>query len=254
MSYDTTFIGQSLQGEVLAFAEIDSTNEFLLKNHNTLPTGSLCLAETQTAGRGRRGRKWFSPNSQNLYFSMLWRYSTEEIQAEKLPRLSLVCAILLAELLSENHVPNVQIKWPNDLYFQGKKAGGILIETVKTATHWTLVIGIGLNLAMEKVDESIVTQQWAGLGQFQLDRNIIAQQLAEKLQQALIDFPTCHFSNYCDRWQRFDYFYQKPVTLLQEKESWQGIAQGINARGELLLQTSSKIYPFAIGETSLRAG
>lgn len=114
-------------GQAVVFDEIDSTNEYLLTHHQRLENGTVCLAEKQTAGRGRRGRTWYSPESENLYFSILWHYPME--QAADLPPLSLVVALIIAESLTAQNVKDIQIKWPNDIYYQGKKMGGILLET-----------------------------------------------------------------------------------------------------------------------------
>lgn len=238
-------------GEVKVFAEIDSTNEYLLTHYRLLPSGSLCLAESQNAGRGRRGRQWYSPKSQNLYFSMLWKYELASLT--HISSLSLVVALIIAETFEQLGVSNIQIKWPNDIYYQGKKMGGILIENRTDGEQLSLVIGIGLNLAMKQIDENVVTQPWADLSEFAFDRNQLAATLAERLQQMLIAFPHTPFSEYLARWQQFDLYFQRPVKLLTEQGDIHGISQGINEQGELLLQQGDKLTAFAIGEISLRA-
>lgn len=251
MRLDAAFIQSHLLcGEVLVFDEIDSTNAYLL-NQTQLPRGTVCLAEHQTAGRGRRGRQWYSPAGKNLYFSLLWRYPTPDL-AHFAP-LSLAVAVVIAEVFEQLNIPHIQIKWPNDIYYCGKKMGGILIETKVTPLETHFVIGIGLNLAMEQVDSTVVTQAWSDLSAYRLDRNQLAAQLAQQLQQALTRFAEEGFENYLPRWQRFDRFYQQPVKLLTEQQHFHGIAQGINAQGELLLQQGDQLRAFAIGEISLRA-
>ena len=241
-----------LCGQAVVFAEIDSTNEYLLRQLEQLPTGSLCLAECQTAGRGRRGRQWFSPVGQNLYFSLLWRY--DKSLCRELASLSLLVAVVIAETFQQLNIEGIQIKWPNDIYYQGKKMGGILIESKIEPTQVHLVIGIGLNLAMAAVDTAVVTQPWADLSAYAIDRNALAAELAQRLQQALTDFPHQTFAAYLPRWQAFDLFYQQPVKLITASGEIHGISQGINAQGELLLQQGTQLTPYAIGEISLRAG
>lgn len=240
-----------LCGELKLFEEIDSTNEYLLMHANQLPNGSLCLAECQTAGRGRRGRQWYSPQSENLYFSMLWRYENSNFSA--LSSLSLVVALVIAETFEQLGVEEIQIKWPNDIYYQGKKTGGILIENKLDKYGISLVIGIGLNLGMGTVDQTVVTQAWADLSTYRLNRSQLAAQLANKLQHTLLAFPYTHCSDYLSRWQRFDIFYRQPVKLLTEQGEIHGISQGINEKGELLLERGGQIECYAIGEISLRA-
>lgn len=240
-----------LCGKAIVFDEIGSTNEYLLTHHQTLENGSVCLAEKQTAGRGRRGRTWYSPESENLYFSILWHYPNEE--AAKLPPLSLVVALIIAESLTEQNVEDIQIKWPNDIYYKGKKMGGILLESQATRNGLNLVIGIGLNLGMTKVDETIVTQAWADLSQYHFDRNKLVCHLAFELQKNLKIYPLVGFSHYAERWQKFDIFYHKPVKLVTETSEIHGTSLGINEQGELILRQGETIQYFGIGEMSLRA-
>lgn len=243
-----------LCGNAYVFDEIDSTNEFLLKHYRELKNGSICLAESQTAGRGRRGRQWYSPNSENLYFSLLWRY--DATQLEQLPALSLVVSLIIAESLVAQGVEAIQIKWPNDIYHQGKKMGGILIESKADKEGAFLVIGIGLNLAMQNVDEKVVTQRWSDLSHYQFDRNQLVCQLACALQKNLQIYPLLGFEHYLTRWQAFDLFYQQQVTLITDQHAISGISRGINEKGELKLwlPESACEQTFAIGEISLRAG
>lgn len=249
---DRAFIQESLMcGEALVFDEINSTNEYLLNHCHRLENGSLCLAESQTAGRGRRGRQWYSPQGQNLYFSMLWKYPLP--QTDQLSSLSLVVAVIIAETFEELGVADIQIKWPNDIYYQDKKAGGILIESKLDRSGISLVIGIGLNLAMNTIDPNIINQPWADLAQFHFDRNQLAAKLATKLQQGLQTYPETGFAEYSQRWQKFDCFFQKAVKLVTETAEIHGISLGINQKGELLLEREGNIDAFAIGEISLRA-
>lgn len=240
-----------LSGQAFVFDEIDSTNQYLLTHYRNFPQGSICLAEKQTAGRGRRGRTWYSPESDNLYFSILWHYKMGEV--ENLSALSLVVSVVIAESLRAQNVQDIQIKWPNDVYFQGKKMGGILIETVADRSGVHLVIGIGLNLGMTNVDENIVTQAWSDLAQFHFDRNQLACRLATELQKTLKIYPLVGFEHYQERWQAFDLFKDRTVKLVTEENEIHGISKGINEKGELLLLQGETITAFGIGEMSLRA-
>ncbi|MDO9764650.1 biotin--[acetyl-CoA-carboxylase] ligase [Glaesserella parasuis] len=251
MGFDQHLITSALtQGQALVFKEIDSTNEYLLTHYKTLPSGSLCVAESQTAGRGRRGRQWYSPESQNVYFSMLSHYPSLDIP--QLSSLSLVVSVLIAETFQTLNVPHIQIKWPNDIYYQGKKMGGILIESRVDKTGIYLVIGIGLNLGMDAVDKNVVTQAWSDLSEHQIDRSQLVAELAKRLQNALVTYPQTTFEPYAERWQQFDIFRHQAVRLITENEEIHGISLGINEEGELILQQGEIIRRFATGEMSLR--
>lgn len=250
-SLNATYIQAALPyGQVSVFDEIDSTNNYLLNRIGQLTSGSLCLAECQTAGRGRRGRQWYSPVGQNLYFSLLWKYPPP--LPASIPSLSLRVALVVAETFVAEGVSDIQIKWPNDIYYQGKKAGGILIESRPAQGGIALVIGIGLNLGMGGVDPTIVNQAWAELSTFQIERNQFAARLAVTLQHMLHDFPIEHDVQFVSRWQKFDAFYQKKVKLLTENDEIHGVAYGITPSGELLLEIEGQRHAFAIGELSLR--
>ena len=137
---------------------IDSTNQYLLDRLDELESGDACVAEYQQAGRGRRGRKWFSPFGANLYLSMYWRLEQGPAAAIGL---SLVIGIVIAEVLQSLGADNVRVKWPNDIYLQDRKLSGILVElTGKTGDAAQIVSGAGINLVMRRVESDIVNQGW----------------------------------------------------------------------------------------------
>ena len=116
---------------------ISSTNEWILQNIPSLKKGDLCVAEYQTAGRGRRGRQWLSPFAGQIMFSFYWAFDPKK----SIEGLSLVIGLAIAEVL------NVQVKWPNDILFDGRKLGGILVEIANHKNGMlNLVIGVGINV------------------------------------------------------------------------------------------------------------
>lgn len=131
---------------VHCFPVIDSTNQYLLEQVNQLSSGESCLAECQTAGRGRRGKPWVSPFGCQLILSMYWRLEQGMAAAMGL---SLAVGVAVVQALESLGYPGVELKWPNDLYYQGRKLAGILVEMSGSAgASCHLVIGVGLNLAM----------------------------------------------------------------------------------------------------------
>lgn len=252
MSLNHSLIEASLiQGQSFIFKEIDSTNEYLLTHHKILPSGTICVAESQTAGRGRRGRQWYSPESKNIYFSMLWHYPSLDIP--QLSSLSLMISVLIAEIFQSLKIPHIQIKWPNDIYYGGKKMGGILIESRIDNTGIYIVSGIGLNLGMNDIDDKAITQAWSDLSEYQIDRSQLVIKLIQNLQQALLTYSETGFKPYAQRWQNFDLFHHQAVRLITENEEFEGISLGINENGELILQQGEIIRSFGIGEISLRS-
>ena len=161
-------------GSVAVLPVIDSTNQYLLDRIETLQSGDACIAEYQQAGRGRRGRQWFSPFGANLYLSMFWRLEQGPAAAVGL---SLVIGIVMAEVLRELGAKDVRVKWPNDLYLNDRKLAGILVElTGKTGDAAQIVIGAGINLAMRNVATDVINQSWINLqeARINIDRNALA--------------------------------------------------------------------------------
>ena len=141
---------------------IDSTNSYLLRRlPNQNQNLQVCIAEYQDSGRGRRGRKWISPFGSHIYMSMYW-YLEQGMAAAM--GLSVVSALAVSDAIKELYQINVQLKWPNDIYFDGVKLAGILIDLEGQALEpCHSVIGIGLNISMPQKSAEKVDQPWTDL-------------------------------------------------------------------------------------------
>ncbi|EJL92008.1 bifunctional biotin--[acetyl-CoA-carboxylase] ligase/biotin operon repressor BirA [Pantoea sp. GM01] len=231
---------------------IDSTNQYLLDRMDQLPSGYACIAEYQQAGRGRRGRKWFSPFGSNLYMSMYWRL--EEGPAAAMG-LSLVIGIIMAEVIQSLGAPEVRVKWPNDLYLNDRKLAGILVElTGKTGDAAQIVIGAGVNLLMRSEGATEINQGWINLQEagIDIDRNVLAAKLLNSLREALPIFERDGLAPFVKRWETLDNFINRPVKLLIGDREVYGIARGIDKQGGLLLEQDGEVKSWVGGEISLR--
>ncbi|EGT4374148.1 bifunctional biotin--[acetyl-CoA-carboxylase] ligase/biotin operon repressor BirA [Cronobacter malonaticus] len=240
-------------GSVTVLPVIDSTNQYLLDRLSELDSGDACIAEYQQAGRGRRGRKWFSPFGANLYLSMYWRLEQGPAAAIGL---SLVIGIVMAEVLHELGADQVRVKWPNDLYLNDRKLAGILVElTGKTGDAAQIVIGAGINLAMRQVESDIVNQGWINLQEagIKVDRNELAVRLIEKLRASLRQFEQEGLAPFLTRWEKLDNFIHRQVKLIIGEREIYGISRGIDNQGALLLEQNGVIKPWVGGEISLRS-
>ncbi|EOC0419378.1 bifunctional biotin--[acetyl-CoA-carboxylase] ligase/biotin operon repressor BirA [Cronobacter malonaticus] len=240
-------------GSVTVLPVIDSTNQYLLDRLSELDSGDACIAEYQQAGRGRRGRKWFSPFGANLYLSMYWRLEQGPAAAIGL---SLVIGIVMAEVLHELGANQVRVKWPNDLYLSDRKLAGILVElTGKTGDAAQIVIGAGINLAMRQVESDIVNQGWINLQEagIKVDRNELAVRLIEKLRASLREFEQEGLTPFLARWEKLDNFIHRQVKLIIGDREIYGISRGIDNQGALLLEQNGVIKPWVGGEISLRS-
>ena len=250
---DKEILQNSLANRVELIPIIDSTNQYLLDRVDSLESGSVCLAEYQAKGRGRRGREWVSPFGSNLYLSMFWRLDAGMAAAMGL---SLVVGVAIVESLEEMGLTGVKLKWPNDLYYHDKKLAGILVEmSGQAGAAANLVIGMGLNLMMPETTEGI-TQPWASLDEVadsqQIDRNQLAISMISTLHKALDDYELYGMAGFVERWNRLDNFINRPVKLLMGPREISGIARGINEQGAVLLETENGLETFIGGEISLR--
>lgn len=214
---------------------VASTNSLLYaaaahRNINNL----AMLAELQVAGRGRYGRTWHSLVGRNIALSLGCRLGN------KVPRisiLSLVVGITVAELLEQLSVPNVQLKWPNDILVDRRKVGGILIELVDAATS-TCVIGIGLNLGtapeIQRNDQFPV----GDLAQYvdAANRNRIVGMLINGVWHSINQYAEIGWNGFRDRWKRFDVLDGHKVTNVSGETSIYGTACGISPTGALLVK------------------
>jgi BirA family biotin operon repressor/biotin-[acetyl-CoA-carboxylase] ligase len=239
-------------GAVAVLPVIDSTNQYLLDRIETLQSGDACIAEYQQAGRGRRGRQWFSPFGANLYLSMFWRLEQGPAAAVGL---SLVIGIVMAEVLRGLGAENVRVKWPNDLYLNDRKLAGILVElTGKTGDAAQIVIGAGINLAMRNVATDVINQSWINLQEagINIDRNALAIRIIKELRKALHLFEEEGLIPFLPRWKTLDNFINRQVKLIIGDREIYGISRGINEQGGLLLEQDGVIKPWVGGEISLR--
>lgn len=244
------------QLEMLHVATIaDSTNAMALAQ---LPTTSgrakAWFAEHQTAGRGRRGRQWISTFGNNIYLSIAWRF---DLPMSRLAGLSLAIGASVAKLLADHGLQGHGLKWPNDLLYEQRKLGGILVEVSGEAQGpVTAVIGIGLNLDMPRdqavtqaIDQPWVTLNDAGIAP---DRSDLAAGLLGALLDACCRFSSEGLAGFLPDWERYELYRGEPVRLQAGKQSIDGAYIGVAPDGGLVVRTAAGTQRFYSGEVSLR--
>ena len=235
------------------FYSLDSTSSHLARQPPR-DGMSVCLAEMQTAGRGRRGNHWISPPCRNIYLSLRRRFDCEPA---RLAGLSLAVGIVAARQLAPLSRTDVGLKWPNDLYIEGRKLGGILVELLSTsAGHADVVIGIGLNIGMQDEGQSI-DHPWTSLHQHlesagPIDRNQLVADLLNKLTAMLDDFPSHGEAFILSQWSDLDVAFGRQVTIQSGTEAVRGIGAGIDETYRFLLRNGDNTRSFHSGEVSLR--
>lgn len=234
--------------------QIDSTNRYLVEcSQLGAPAGTVCLAEYQTAGKGRRGRQWVSPYGSNIYLSILWRFQQGPAA---ISGLSLAIGIAVIRALKQLQVNDVGLKWPNDIYSQGKKLGGILVEVSgETDGPCSAVVGLGLNLFLPEDQAQSINQAWTDLskvtGQDRLPRNRLAGILLNHLLPILADYESVGIKAYLDEWRSYDCLSGKNAVLFIGQQQFEGIVRGIDDNGMLLIERpDGNVQTFASGEVS----
>lgn len=238
--------------DIRIYETIDSTNAEamrLVAHGVTLPL--LVLAEQQTAGRGRRGRKWISPFAQNLYYSLALRV---EGGMRQLEGLSLLVGLAVVKMLREMGVEDAGLKWPNDILVGRQKLAGVLLElTGDPADVCHVVIGIGINVNMQSSDQ--VDQSWTSMALeagVDMDRNQVVARLSVALTEYLEAHSAKGFGAFRDEWERNHLWQNKLVTLLSGPNAIEGTVVGIDAVGGLRLRVGEDVRVFSGGELSLR--
>jgi BirA family biotin operon repressor/biotin-[acetyl-CoA-carboxylase] ligase len=228
-------------------AECGSTNTEALAHLREGGGPLLVSAARQTAGRGRLGRAWQSDDAA-LTFSVALPLPAEL----DLSGLSLAVGCTVADVLDPEG-GRIRLKWPNDLFLDGAKLGGILIETVPLpAGQRGVVIGIGLNLLPlpAEADRAAFASGHAALQSLAPSATAatVLDRLAPALQALLADFAGLGFAPWQPAFARRDMTLDQRVRVGERA----GIARGVNARGELLLETAQGVQPVSGGELSLR--
>jgi len=242
-----------LVSDVEVFGSVTSTNDIAMKHTEAKgKPGYVCVAEQQTAGRGRRGRPWVSPYGTNIYLSLVWDFFDG---AAALEGLSLAVGVAVANVLKAKGLAGVELKWPNDVLVEGAKLGGILLEmTGDPSGHCQVVLGVGINTSVSKKDGAEIDQAWVDTSTLGvcIDRNEFISEIIDELTAMLVLFSEHGFSYFRDQWLLLDAFKDKAVVVKAGKNDMTGIACGVDNTGALRLDRAGIIEAIKGGEVSLR--
>jgi BirA family biotin operon repressor/biotin-[acetyl-CoA-carboxylase] ligase len=215
------------------------------------------LAEFQTGGRGRRGRRWLSPYASGLCLSISWCFPAVP---RDLPALSLAAGVAVGRALSACGARRLALKWPNDVVVDGAKLAGILVDVDgESRGPLRAIVGIGINLAAPASLAAAVAAEGgatpAGLEDSagaRIARNACAAAVLSALYRVLREFGELGFAPVADEWRRQDFLRGRAVTVRQGEETVGGIARGIAADGALLVERPEGIASVLNGDVTLR--
>jgi BirA family biotin operon repressor/biotin-[acetyl-CoA-carboxylase] ligase len=236
--------------EVRVVGRCGSTNEILLREPLQRPV--LLAADEQSAGRGRRGRRWHSPAGCGALFSLGLPLAQP---AGGLSGLSIVAGLAAVRALRALGAADAALKWPNDLLLRGAKLGGILVETRARGAGSAAVIGIGVNCRRAPGLAARLRRQIAALEdclQPLPSRNAVIAALARELLAALRVFDTAGFEPFRGDWDALHAYAGKALRVrLADGRVLAGVAAGLGADGALQLRTRGGLRTVRNGRVAL---
>lgn len=230
----------------------DSTNDRLAAADPAQDPQAV-LAEHQMRGRGRQGRAWHSPFGTNLYLSLAWTFPQWPPQ---LTALSLAAGVGVAAALDDLEL-SIRLKWPNDLWCNDAKLGGILIEQRGEAGgSCRVVLGLGLNVAMRAATGAQISQPWTSLAEAlggpPPSRNRLAAQVLGRWCEMLERYPEQGFAPYVHDWRARDLTRNRAVRVEQDAQLISGTARGVDDDGALLVDVEGTRRRILSGDVHLR--
>ena len=242
-------------GQIVILGTIDSTNAFvkrLSKEHKE--AGIVALAERQTAGRGRHGRRWLGSFAGSVNLSIIWEF---ESGTTSLEGLSLAVGVVVRRALNHMGVVGVQLKWPNDLFLSRKKLGGILLEVLGDPSGpCSVIVGVGINHRISCSVRQNIDQPSTDIfseTQCYVSRNALCATLISYLTELLKSYESTGFSVYQDEWQQLDVTHGEKCTIEIGQKTFTGTAIGVDKNGAIILRTETgEELKFFGGNLSLR--
>lgn len=223
-----------------------STNDnALLAARSGAPHGSLFVADEQTAGRGRRGNAWLAAPGESLLFSLLLR---PQLELAQVSALTLAIGLGLRDAIGPLLTQPVQLKWPNDLYVNGKKLAGVLVESqLQGERLQAVVVGVGLNVASQDFPEEIAARatSLALLGKVELEREPLLHALLEAIATRLEEYERSGVAGILDELNAADALKGQRVRV----DAQVGVGRGLDQFGRLLLEDDAGVVHAIIAGT-----
>ena len=241
------------------FKELDSTNSHLLGAPAPAPGNlTVALAEFQNAGRGRRGRTWNMPSGSGIALSAGWSFGHTP---DGLPALSLAAGVATRQVIEALTGCAPMLKWPNDLVWNRRKLGGILVETAPRNTGAChVVVGIGLNISMDSETLGNVGEHPGSATDLKRmtyarppPRNNLAAGLIAGYFEMFRTFEESGFRPYQTPFREADCLRRQPVTVMDGPDRLSGTADGVDSAGALILMTSAGTRRIVSGDVTVRS-
>lgn len=233
---DTEFIGKRIYYFETVASTMDAAMQLCIKG---ACEGTLVLAESQTKGRGRLGRRWFSPKYKGIYLSLILR---PDILPASAPIFTLLAALSVCEAIKEVSGLEAQIKWPNDILSRNKKLGGILTElSAETDEINFLIIGVGLNVNNDRKTLYSGATSLREQKRENVNRITLLQEILRKIEANYLLLESKDSPPIIEKWRQHNITLGRRVKVYCQKEHIEGEAVDIDIDGGLLIRKDSGV-------------
>lgn len=240
-----------LGNKIITLDETPSTNEYL--QELTVKTecfeGLVVITKNQTQGKGQRGNTWESESGKNLTFSVLLK---PNLLIEEQFVLSQMVSLGIYDFLAKMGFEQVVIKWPNDIYVDGKKIAGILIENTLTANKIAnCIVGIGINVNQTQFSPTINATSLALLTEQTFEIQPLLNELLKCIEVRYLQLKASKYASIKHEYLNVMLGYQKPLHYLVNNQRITGIIKGISPIGKLQVEINNQLNEFNLKEISL---
>lgn len=227
-----------LAKNIIYLPTVDSTNQEVKRIASIHPNGTVVIAEQQTAGKGRLGRVWSSPNGTGLWLSILLK---PEIEPNKIADITLVCGLGVCKAIRKYTGLNTLIKWPNDVIIGNKKICGILTETTVEANRISYVVtGIGINVNTTEFDDDIkhkATSLSIEAGSV-INKENLFKEIMLTLEEELDNYFSNPEGSISEEYTALCATLGREVTVSRGNTTFSGKAVTVEATGDLIVELS----------------
>lgn len=236
----TSFIAR----DIIAYDEVSSTNDIALDlAQRGAKEGTIVVAETQTKGRGRLGRNWFSPSGKGIWVSIIFY---PEFKPAELCRMNLILGVAIRDAIRKETSLKPQLKWPNDIIVGEKKTGGILIEVnAEMDKVKSLVAGIGINVNLSKKDFPVYLREAASSLSIEkgshIERLTLFREILEQIEVYYLMFKREGFGPIRERWLDYNNTLGKFIEIAGTADTVYGQATDIDTDGALVVRLENGV-------------
>ncbi len=247
-TFSTLFIGQNY----IKLPRVDSTNSFLkelLSNSEPLAEGTVIMAEEQFSGRGQFNSVWQSAPGKNLTFSIYLKPSF--LPVDKQFYLNICICLGITNALNTLFNMNLKVKWPNDIYFENKKLGGILIENIVSGTGLKhSIVGIGLNINQEAFEDNLESKAISLQQILHQDVHLLSilTEICKHIEGAYLQLRSKNFNSLTEAYINNLYRFNVKSWFRQNGEVFEGTIEGVSENGQLLVNLGNDIVSYNFKE------